>query len=142
MKIGVDYIGVSAGAVISNKDGKIFLAKRGQSARDDIGLWEFPGGAIEFYETREHAVHRNIKEKYDFDIEIIKVLGIYDVIDKINKDHWLSTTFVCKYVGGDPKIVQPDKCSDFNWFTPDELNILQLSRISKLNLEDLKNNPI
>ena len=32
MKKGVDYIGVGAGAVIFNKEGKVFLAKRGAEA--------------------------------------------------------------------------------------------------------------
>jgi hypothetical protein len=51
MKIGVHYIGVSAGAVIINNESKYFLAKRESGARDDIGKWEFLGGTIKFYET-------------------------------------------------------------------------------------------
>jgi 8-oxo-dGTP pyrophosphatase MutT (NUDIX family) len=56
MKIGIDYVGVSAGAVIINYEGRYFLAKRGNEARDDIGRWEFPGGSINFYETREKVI--------------------------------------------------------------------------------------
>lgn len=48
MKIGVEYIGVSAGAVIFNEEGKLFMAKRGAEARDDQGKWEFPGGPVGF----------------------------------------------------------------------------------------------
>jgi 8-oxo-dGTP diphosphatase len=140
MKIGLDYIGVSAGAVIKNNEGKYFLAKRGPSARDDVGKWEFPGGAIEFYETRQEAAHRNIFEKYQFEIEVERILGIYDVIDKENKDHWISTTYLCHYLKGEPKIADPTKCSEIGWFTLEELQKLELSRITKLNLNDLLNN--
>lgn len=138
MKIGIDYIGTSAGAVIKNAEGKYFLAKRGSGARDDVGTWEFPGGTIEFYETREDAAKRNVKRKYDFEIKIVQLLGVYEVIDKVNGDHWISTTFLCEYEGGEPKIMQSEKCSDWGWFTLREIEKLNLNRISKLNLKDLK----
>jgi len=44
MKKGIDYIGVGAGAIIFNKDGALFLAKRGKEARNEKHKWEFPGG--------------------------------------------------------------------------------------------------
>lgn len=138
MKIGVDFIGTSAGAVIKNAIGKYFLAKRGSGARDDVGTWEFPGGTIEFYETREDAARRNVKRKYDFDIKIIKLLGVYEVIDREQKDHWISTTYIAQYAGGKEKIMQPEKCSDIGWFSLEEIGKLNLNRVSKLNLEDLK----
>jgi len=138
MKIGIDYIGVSAGAVIKNYAGKYFLAKRGNGARDDIGTWEFPGGTVNFFESREEGAKRNIKEKYNLDISIVKLLDIYDVIDKTAKDHWLSTTYLCEYVGGDAKIMYPEKCSEIGWFTLEEIDGLDLNRISKLNFEDIK----
>lgn len=137
MKIGIDYIGVSAGAVIINKKGKYFLAKRGLGARDDIGCWEFPGGSVGFYETREDAIRRIIKEKYNFEIEIKDIVGVYDVIDKDNQDHWLSTTYFCEYLYGDPEIMNKDKCDQIGWFDIDELKTLELSRITKLNLKDV-----
>jgi 8-oxo-dGTP diphosphatase len=138
MKIGVDYIGVSAGAVIVDGEGRYFLAKRGNGARDDVGTWEFPGGSVEFYETREAAVHRNILEKHGVKVTIEHVLGVYDVIDRLRKDHWVSTTYLCTLVpGGIPKILFPDKCSDIGWFSLAEVRQLELSRITQLNLADI-----
>lgn len=137
MRIGVDYIGVSAGAIIVNEDGKYFLAKRAGGARDDIGKWEFPGGSINFYETREEAARRNILDKHDLEITVERMLGAYDVIDKANKDHWISATYICKPTAGRPKIVNPEKCSDIGWFSLDELQKLDLSRITQLNVKDL-----
>lgn len=48
MKRGIDYIGVGVGAIIVDGKGRLFLAKRGEKAKDERGLWEFPGGAVEF----------------------------------------------------------------------------------------------
>jgi 8-oxo-dGTP diphosphatase len=139
MNIGSDYIGVSAGAVIANGQGEYFLAKRGLAARDDVGTWEFPGGTIKFYETREDAAKRNVIEKYNIEIQIVSELGVYEVIDKEKGDHWISTTYLCKYISGDIKIANTDKCTAAGWFTLDTLQTLDLSRISKCNLADILN---
>lgn len=53
MKAGIDYIGVSAGALIVNKKGEILLTKRSMKARNEKGKWEAPGGQVHFGETRE-----------------------------------------------------------------------------------------
>ncbi|MDO8524700.1 MAG: hypothetical protein Q7R99_03655 [bacterium] len=42
MKRGVDYIGVGAGAIIFNNEGKVFIAQRGPGARNESGKWDFP----------------------------------------------------------------------------------------------------
>ena len=68
MKIGIDYIGVSVGALIFNNKGEIFLNKRSQKARNAKGCWEAPGGA-HFAETREKAIKREIKEEFGVDIK-------------------------------------------------------------------------
>jgi 8-oxo-dGTP pyrophosphatase MutT (NUDIX family) len=64
MKKGIDYIGVGVGAVIFNREGPVFLARRGKQARNESGKWEFPGGGVEFGETLEHALAREILEEY------------------------------------------------------------------------------
>ena len=43
MKNGIDYIGVSVGAMIVNDGGEILLAKRSQNAKNERGCWEVPG---------------------------------------------------------------------------------------------------
>lgn len=48
MKAGVDYIGVSVGALIINEKGEVFLSKRSLQARNERGKWEAPGGADSF----------------------------------------------------------------------------------------------
>ena len=62
MKPGIDYIGVGVGAVIINKEGKIFLAKRGKRVRNESGLWDFPGGGVEYGETLIKSLIREIDE--------------------------------------------------------------------------------
>ena len=63
MKKGVDYIGVGVGAAIFNREGKLFLTLRGKKAKNERGKWEIPGGGVEFGETFEQALKRELKEE-------------------------------------------------------------------------------
>lgn len=117
MKPGVDYIGVSVGALILNEKGEVLLVKRSQNARNEKGKWEAPGGAVEFWETRETAVRREIMEELGVEVEIIKVLVTTDEILPEYRQHWLPTTFLAKVKNGQTaKIVEPEKHDAIGWF--------------------------
>ena len=62
MKRGIDYIGVGVGAIIVDNRGRLFLARRGIKAKNERGLWEFPGGSVEFGETMAAALRREMRE--------------------------------------------------------------------------------
>src|SRR5438093_13757333 len=83
MKRGVDYIGVGVGAIIVDERGRLFLARRGPSAKNERGLWEFPGGSVEFGERLADALRREIREEYGVEIEVGELL---DVVDHILPD--------------------------------------------------------
>ena len=70
MKRGVDYIGVGVGAVIVDSQGRLFLARRGPKAKNERGLWEFPGGSVEFGERLAEALQREMKEEYGIEIAV------------------------------------------------------------------------
>ena len=80
MKRGVDYIGVGVGAVIVDADGRLFLARRGPKAKNERGLWEFPGGGVEFGETLADALRREIREEYGIEISVVCLLDVADHI--------------------------------------------------------------
>ena len=120
MKRGVDHIGVGTGAMIFNDEGKVFIAKLGPKARNERGKWDFPGGSVEFGETCEDAIKREIMEEYDFKIKVVELLEVVDHIIKDEGQHWVSPSFVAKYVSGNPKIMEPK-------------NVLRLSK-SLINL--------
>lgn len=137
MKSGRDYTGVSAGVVLVNDSGQYFLARRGLAARDDQERWEFPGGSVEPFEPRQEAAKRHIASKYGMVIEIERVLNVYDVIDRAQGDHWLSTTYLGRWVEGEPHNLIPDRCDDIGWFSLEKMQGLELSRVTKLNLADI-----
>jgi mutator protein MutT len=134
MKRGIDYIGVGAGAIIVNPEGRLFLAQRGPMAKNERGLWEFPGGAVEFGETLAHALAREMREEFGIDIQVGDLLDVVDHILADEKQHWVSPTYICRIISGDPVIQEPEKCSAIGWFLPDQVPA-ELSMITRQNLE-------
>ena len=138
MQKGVDYIGVGAGAVIFNCEGKVFMARRGKEARNESGRWEFPGGSVEFNETLEHALVREVMEEYGFEIDVKELLDVVDHIIPAEKQHWVSPTFICSVKSGTPMIREPHKCEAIGWFELDRMPEDQLTIASKKSLASIR----
>lgn len=135
MRRGLDYIGVSVGAMLFNERGELFLSKRSAQTTNETGTWETPGGGVEFGETLEQAVRREIREEYGIDIEIVEQFPAEDHIIPGEHQHWVATTFVGRIRPGQtPRIQEPQKCDGIGWFALDALPE-PLSSITKLDLE-------
>jgi 8-oxo-dGTP diphosphatase len=135
MKRGVDYIGVGVGALIVDGQGRLRqgVARRGPQAKNERGLWEFPGGAVELGERLADALRREIREEYGIDIEVGELLDVADHILPDEGQHWVSPSFICTIVSGEPAIRESAKCSQIGWFTLDEIPA-DLSQVTRSNL--------
>ncbi len=136
MKRGVDYIGVGAGAIIFNNEGKVFISQRGPGARNESGKWDFPGGGVEFGERCEDAVVREIKEEFEMDIKVLEFLEVLDHFIPQEKQHWVSPSYIAKHISGEPKNMEPHKCLGLKWvdikdINPDDLSISSRSNYNK-----------
>lgn len=139
MRRGVDYIGVSAGAMVFNDEGELFLSKRSQNCKNERGHWETPGGSVEFGETLEQCVHREMMEEYGVHIEVVEQFPAADHLIPAEGQHWVATTFLANFKAGQvPKIMEPDKCDAIGWFPLDKLPS-PLSLITQADLKEYKN---
>lgn len=135
MKAGIDYIGVGVGAMVFNPQGQVFLAQRGEKAKNERGCWEFPGGKVEFGERLADACQREFREEYSMEIRIGALLAVDDHILPDERQHWVSTTYVAMHIAGDPVIKEPTKCRAIGWFSLDALPE-PLSLITQFNVRD------
>lgn len=133
MKKGVDFVGVGVGAMIFNNEGKVFLAKRGQEARNERGKWEFPGGGLKFNERCEDGLKREIREEFDIKIKVVELLEVSDHIIKEEKQHWVAPSYIAKYISGTPKIMEPEKIVEFKWFNLTDIDLGIISLVSQSN---------
>jgi len=81
--------------IILNQDNQVLLV-----LRDDMPLWNLPGGQVESGETFEQALIREIKEEIDVNIEIVDHIGTY----KKNDNNIKVRTYLCSIKQGIPEI--------------------------------------
>lgn len=132
---GIDCIGLGVGALVLDGEQRLFLARRGPGARNEVGRWEFPGGAVGFGERIEHALHREFLEEYGMGIEIMELLGVFDHLLPEEDQHWVSATYIARHVNGVPRIREPQKCTEIGWFGLSEIPV-PLSEVSSQNLAE------
>lgn len=133
MKRGIDYIGVGVGAILVDPAGRVFLSRRGKHSKNERDLWEFPGGAVEFGEKMSDALKREMAEEYGIEIEVGALLDVVDHILPTEGQHWVSPTYICGIIKGEPRILEPEKCSEIGWFAVDNIPE-NLSMVTRQNL--------
>ena len=123
LRRGIDHIGVSASFIIHDGSGRILLQKRGANARDENGNWDVGGGAIEFGESINEAVTREIKEELCVEPLDVRFLTVYDAFRTHNgkKTHWIAIMHAVKVDPKEVKIGEPEKIEEIDWFTSDSL---------------------
>lgn len=119
MKKGKDYIGVGVGAVLVNDKAEVLLLLRKKAP--EAGCWSIPGGTVEFGETIEDALLRELKEELGIESQIIKLLRVTNHILKDEKIHWVSPCFLVKTVSGVPENRETDAHSSLAWFSVSSL---------------------
>jgi len=109
-------IGVTVDAVIVKK-GKILLIKRGRDPYKDF--WALPGGFVEYGETTEDAVKREVKEETGLDCDIVSLTGVYSAPDRDPRGHTISVVYLMKVVQGE--VAAGDDARDAFWIDIDKL---------------------
>lgn len=102
-------------AAVIKKEDKIFITRRGYG--EFIDMWEFPGGKIEQGETREQALHREIKEELELEISKLEFLTTVDY--DYSNFHLTMHCFECIIAGGTLSL---NAHNDAKWITYNELD--------------------
>jgi len=121
----------SASVVI--KDNKILLGLRAKG--NDKNKWTIPGGKIEPFELMRDAAVRELKEETGIKIEIVKEIGVYEIIKKPYY-HRIIVVWYAKHVSN--KInVDGIEILAASFFSKDEIKALSLSPITEEILKDI-----
>ncbi len=118
-KRGIDHIGVGCVALVHDGNGNLLLQKRGQQARDEHGAWDLCGGAIEFGDTIEETLRKELFEELcvePADMEFLVAYDAHRVQSGINT-HWVQIVYSVKVDPDKVKIGEPHKISELGWFT-------------------------
>ncbi|MFA7314851.1 MAG: RdgB/HAM1 family non-canonical purine NTP pyrophosphatase [Candidatus Magasanikbacteria bacterium] len=100
------HIVVPVGIII--KEGKMLISKRNDPHNIRFhGKWELPGGSVEYGETLEENVKREVLEETACDVEVVCQLDKTQVVASVGKNFSYQVyliPFVCKFISSVGKI--------------------------------------
>lgn len=105
--------------VLIFKDGKVLLGKRRGTDHGD-GDYCPPGGHMEHMESFEECVRRETKEETGIEIKNIRFNLILNQKFYAPK-HYINIGFMADWAGGEPQVMEPDKCENWGWYDLDNL---------------------
>ena len=101
-------IGVFA---VIEREGRYLLARR-----RDIGWWNLAGGGLEFGESVEEGLAREVREEIGATITVERLIGVYS---KPRKNE-IVLAFLCRLTDDSPAPGLSDEVSEVAWFLPNE----------------------
>lgn len=123
LKKGVDYVGVGVVFFCHDGKGNFVMAKRGKNSRDEHGNWDIGGGGLEFEDTVDETLKKEIREEYCTDVLHHEFLGYMDVhrAHEGKPTHWIALCFKALIDPAKVKNGEPHKFDEVAWFTLDKL---------------------
>lgn len=112
------HIGI--GVILVNPAGQVLIGKREGS---HAPYFSIPGGYLEHGESFEAAAIREVKEETGLDVVNPVVVGVSNNLEtwKAECVHVVSVFLLSKEFSGTLTLLEPDKCSGWQWCDPSGL---------------------
>ncbi|GBE17387.1 nucleoside triphosphatase NudI [bacterium BMS3Abin15] len=121
---------VVAGAVIS--DNKVLIIQRSSDESLYPNMWELPSGKREPLEPTDKALMREIKEETGLNIEIIKILSVFDY--QIEKEDEIRDATQINYLmkpAGEANVKISSEHQNYTWISMDEIDNYDIAKETK-----------
>ncbi len=103
-----------------HKDGKVLVARRADTKAFLPGIFEIPGGKVEFGESPQQAVAREVKEELNLDVVVGEPFYVF-TYTTAQERHAVEIEFFAtlKDPGQEPQL-NPEDHSEYRWVGSDE----------------------
>ena len=105
-------------AVMILKEGKVLLGKRKGSHSE--GEFAFPGGHLEYMESFEECIKREVAEECGLEIKNIRFQCLVNLVEYAPK-HFVHIGLVADFKSGEPRVLEPDKSESWLFYDLDNL---------------------
>ncbi len=123
MKKGEDYIGVTVSFFCHDGEGNYVFQKRSIRCRDEHERWDCGGGGLEFGDTIEDTLRKEIREEYGAEVLSFEFLGVRDAHREHEgkKTHWVSLDHKVLLDRASVINAEPHKFDEIAWVRLDAL---------------------
>ncbi len=105
--------------VVPSEEGRILLIRRASDPYE--GQWALPGGFVEVGETLEEAAAREAKEETGFEIDIVRLIGVYSDPDRDPRGHNVSCVYLACLREGEP--TPASDATEVSFLDPSEVEL-------------------
>lgn len=96
---------------------KVFLPKRADTKGFLPGLFELPGGHIDFGEDIRDGLKRELKEEFDRETSLGDPFSVFTYENHIKGSHTIEVIYFARFIGSITDIkVSPEDHSGYEWF--------------------------
>ena len=131
------YTRVSAYGLITDSNNRILLCRLSKALPRWEGYWTLPGGGLEFGESPEDAVVREVEEETGLIVIPNQVAAVDSICDRTQATdfHGIRILYHAKQIGGALRYEQAGSTDRCQWWHQHELEALKLVDITQLAIQ-------
>jgi 8-oxo-dGTP diphosphatase len=121
--------------VFLHQNGKLFIAKRADTKSFFPGSYEVVGGHIEFGETIEEGLKREIMEELHIEVELGDIFHAFTYLSENNNKHSIEVDYFATMTDPNQEIkLNSEDHSEYAWITEEEIDkyIIDNPEVTKL----------
>ncbi len=102
---------------------KVFLPRRAETKKFLPGVYELPGGHVDFGEEPVDGLKREIFEEFGMRVEVGDPFFVFTYLNPIKGSHSIEVIYFARFTDPPEKVrLNPDDHSEYGWFAEGELN--------------------
>lgn len=111
-----------ANKALIERDGKVLIIREAPTNpdvdADNVGLWEVPGGRMEFGELPEDALKREVREETGLEIDVLEPVAVaqWQPLIRGEKVQIVAIYYRCRYQSGEVRL--SNEHDQAEWIAP------------------------
>ncbi len=121
-----------------NFDGvvKVFLPKRADTKKFLPGVYELPGGHIDYGEELIDGLKREIMEELEMEVSIGDPYAVFTYLNEVKGSHTIEVVYFAKFIGSIDDIkLHPEDHSGYEWMSREDV----IAKSDEISLEEYTN---
>ncbi|WP_125779046.1 nucleotide triphosphate diphosphatase NUDT15 [Pseudoalteromonas rubra] len=106
-------------AVVIKRQGKLLLGER--IGAHGAHTWATPGGHLEVGESIEQCARREVLEETGLELTQVTPMGYTNDVFESEGKHYITLFMQGECEQGEPQLLEPNKCVQWRWFSPNAL---------------------
>jgi 8-oxo-dGTP diphosphatase len=108
--------------VVTNDEGKILMSQRHEYTNPFHGLWQLPGGGIEFGEHPKDTALREVREEVGLTVKLLTQHPfVFSYVSPDGDAHTIVLGYIAKHIAGEVDTSKDRNTGDAKWFTFEEI---------------------